>query len=302
MAEASAAMELVASWLSCFEASLNAGDFSETVSFFEDGDCLWRDLVAFTWNIKTLEGKSGIEAMLRAQVSSQILPCTFSLEGDASVTEDRVTEAWFVFSTRYCDGRGHVRLRGGKCWTLLTAMDELKGYETRSGPTRDPGVEHGARRGRTTWMEHQEAERASLGVSDQPFVVVVGGGQGGIALGAQLRRLDVPTIILESNKRAGDSWRKRYKSLCLHDPVWYDHMPFLPFPNHWPIFTPKDKVYSLFSNKKIIVLTQQLHQKIIVTTLFREFVLCSIMLLSCLPSPCAFRWPTGWSPMCKLWS
>ena len=49
------------------------------------------------------------------------------------------------------------------------------------------------------------------------------GGQGGLALGARLRRLGVPTIVLERNARAGDNWRRRYKSLCLHDPVWYDH-------------------------------------------------------------------------------
>ena len=52
----------------------------------------------------------------------------------------------------------------------------------------------------------------------------------------------MPTIIIEKNERAGDSWRKRYKSLCLHDPVWYDHLPYLPFPDHWPVFSPKDKI------------------------------------------------------------
>ena len=52
----------------------------------------------------------------------------------------------------------------------------------------------------------------------------------------------MPTIIIEKNERPGDSWRKRYKSLCLHDPVWYDHMPYLPFPDHWPVFSPKDKI------------------------------------------------------------
>jgi cation diffusion facilitator CzcD-associated flavoprotein CzcO len=40
----------------------------------------------------------------------------------------------------------------------------------------------------------------------------------------------VPTIIIEKNDRPGDSWRKRYKSLCLHDPVWYDHLPYLQVP------------------------------------------------------------------------
>jgi putative flavoprotein involved in K+ transport len=52
----------------------------------------------------------------------------------------------------------------------------------------------------------------------------------------------VPTIILERNARPGDSWRNRYKSLCLHDPVWYDHLPYLPFPPNWPVFSPKDKI------------------------------------------------------------
>src|SRR6202043_1594754 len=75
-----------------------------------------------------------------------------------------------------------------------------------------------------------------------PYVVVIGGGQGGIVLGARLKRLGVPTIIIEKNARPGDSWRNRSRSLCLHDPVWYDHMPYLPFPDHWPVFSPKDKI------------------------------------------------------------
>ena len=73
-------------------------------------------------------------------------------------------------------------------------------------------------------------------------MVIIGGGQGGIALGARLRQLGVPTIIVERNERPGDSWRKRYKSLCLHDPVWYDHLPYLKFPANWPVFSPKDKI------------------------------------------------------------
>ena len=65
----------------------------------------------------------------------------------------------------------------------------------------------------------------------QPYALVVGGGQGGIALGARLRQLGVPAIVVDKHERPGDQWRKRYKSLCLHDPVWYDHLPYLPFPH-----------------------------------------------------------------------
>ena len=52
----------------------------------------------------------------------------------------------------------------------------------------------------------------------------------------------MPTIIVERNARPGDSWRQRYKSLCLHDPVWYDHLPYIKFPENWPVFSPKDKI------------------------------------------------------------
>jgi len=71
---------------------------------------------------------------------------------------------------------------------------------------------------------------------------VIGGGQAGIILGARLKKVGVPAIIVEKNPRPGDSWRNRYKSLCLHDPVWYDHLPYLPFPDDWPVFSPKDKI------------------------------------------------------------
>ena len=91
-------------------------------------------------------------------------------------------------------------------------------------------------------MERKQAAEASLGYDAQPYCVIVGGGQGGIALGARLRQLDVPTIIVEKNPRPGDSWRRRYKSLCLHDPVWYDHLPYVKFPENWPVFSPKDKI------------------------------------------------------------
>ncbi|HEY9096547.1 MAG TPA: NAD(P)/FAD-dependent oxidoreductase, partial [Hydrogenophaga sp.] len=95
---------------------------------------------------------------------------------------------------------------------------------------------------RVTWLESREKEAAELGYTTQPDVVIIGGGQGGIALGARLRQLGVSTIIVERNERPGDSWRKRYKSLALHDPVWYDHLPYLDFPKNWPVFSPKDKI------------------------------------------------------------
>lgn len=231
--------ERVSGWLSNFGAALEKGDIAGAVSLFDD-DCYWRDLVSFTWNIKTAEGKDGITAMLDA-VLGDVQPSGFAIDGDGSEA-DGITEGWFTFETGVSRGRGHVRLKGDKCWTLLTTMVELKGHEEHKGPTRPRGVEHGTVPGRKNWLERKQQEEAELGYKTQPYCVIIGGGQGGIGLGARMKRLGIPTIIIEKNERPGDSWRKRYKSLCLHDPVWYDHLPYLPFPDHWPVFSPKDKI------------------------------------------------------------
>ncbi len=229
----------VKSWLASLGAALEKGDIAGALALFDD-DCYWRDLVSFTWNLKTMEGKAQIEAMLKATLAST-KPSAWQIDGEG---EDGggVSQAWFTFETAVARGRGLVRLKGDKCWTLLTTMVELKGHEEPKGEARPRGVKHGVTVDRQSWLEARQQEAAELGYRTQPEVVIIGGGQGGIALGARLRRLGVSAIIVEKNDKPGDSWRKRYKSLCLHDPVWYDHLPYLPFPDHWPVFAPKDKI------------------------------------------------------------
>ncbi len=227
--------------LEAFGGALAAGDTDKAVACFTD-DCYWRDLVSFTWNIKTMEGRDAVRDMLESQLS-HVKPSAWALDENELVDHaDGLTTAWITFETGVSRGYGQVRLRDGKIWTLLTSMTELKGHEEPLGFERPLGARHGAGKHRTTWKEEREAEEAELGYSKQPHTVIVGGGQGGIALGARLRQLGVPTIIIEKNDRPGDSWRNRYKSLCLHDPVWYDHLPYLPFPPNWPVFSPKDKI------------------------------------------------------------
>jgi putative flavoprotein involved in K+ transport len=231
----------VTQFLDSFGKALEQGDIDAVTAHFLD-DCYWRDLVSFTWNLKTCEGKADIAAMLRTQLGA-VRPSGWRIaEGETATEEGGVTTAWIEFETAVARGYGLIRLKDSKIWTLLTTMVELKGHEEPSGFERPLGAKHGAAKSRTTWAEEREAEARELGYSRQPYVLIVGGGQGGIALGARLRQLGVPTIIIEKNDRPGDSWRNRYKSLCLHDPVWYDHLPYIKFPENWPIFSPKDKI------------------------------------------------------------
>ena len=205
-------------------------------------ECYWRDLVLLTWNLKTLEGRHQIADMLAAQLDA-VAPVRFSLDEREAVEEaDGLVSAWIVVDTRHARGSGHVRIKDGRIWTLLTAAQELKGHEEPLGTRRPMGAEHGIRRGRQTWLERRQQEAQELGRDTQPFVLVIGGGQGGIALGARLRQLGVSHIVIDRQARPGDQWRNRYKSLCLHDPVWYDHLPYMPFTDNWPVFAPKDKI------------------------------------------------------------
>ncbi len=229
----------VSDWLTEFGAALERGDIDAATAMFAD-ESYWRDLVSFTWNIKTVEGRDEIADMLGAQLE-HVKPSGFTIVGEATEV-DGVTDGWFDFETAVARGHGHVRLRGGQCWTLLTTMVELKGHEEPRRTARPKGVEHGAFKERQSWLERKQADETALGSTVQPYVVIIGGGQGGIGLGARLKQLGVPTIIIEKNPRPGDSWRNRYKSLCLHDPVWYDHLPYIKFPENWPVFSPKDKI------------------------------------------------------------
>ncbi|ALG86305.1 NAD(P)/FAD-dependent oxidoreductase [Gordonia phthalatica] len=236
--------ERVDAWLERFNTALASGEPAAVAALFVE-DSYWRDLVAFTWNLKTVEGHEQITAML-AERQQETAAGGFARTEDAT-DADGVAEAFIEFETAVGRGDGHLRIREDddgidRAWTLLTTLQELKGHEERNGFSRPMGAVHGSDPDPRSWAEKREDEEAELGRAVQPYVLVIGGGQGGIALGARLRQLGVPSIVIDKSDRPGDQWRGRYKTLCLHDPVWYDHLPYLPFPANWPVFAPKDKI------------------------------------------------------------
>ncbi|MDL9938794.1 NAD(P)/FAD-dependent oxidoreductase [Gordonia sp. ABSL1-1] len=239
------AQQRVEGWLADFNAALAARDVDAVVAMFAI-DSYWRDLVAFTWNLTTVEGREQIADMLGERLDDTD-PAGFTTSEPAT-DDDGVASAFIRFETATGRGEGHLRLRRDadtgvdQGWTLLTTLQELKGHEEPAGHTRVRGAVHGSDPDPRSWAERREAEEAELGRTVDPYVLVIGGGQGGIALGARLRQLGVPAIVVDKHERPGDQWRNRYKTLCLHDPVWYDHLPYLPFPANWPVFAPKDKI------------------------------------------------------------
>lgn len=136
----------MADTLNRFGDALENGRVEDAVSMFQT-NCFWRDLVSFTWNIRTMEGQDAISDMLHAQLSAT-KPTAWKIADGEAVTEDGgVVTAWITFETAVARGYGLIRLKDGLIWTLLTSMTELKGYEEPLGYERPLGAKHGAGKG-----------------------------------------------------------------------------------------------------------------------------------------------------------
>jgi cation diffusion facilitator CzcD-associated flavoprotein CzcO len=235
---------LAQEWLSDFEQALTSGDPS-TVTALISHDGYWRDLLALSWGIHTYYGRDQIASML-AQVMGGAQVWSFELHAThpprlAERAGMDVIELAFTFETIVGSARGVAALcppEAGRheAWTVLTELDDIRDPAPASAPS--PAVTYMRDFAQPNWLERRTAEQS---YSDRdPAVVVIGAGQAGLAIAARLRRAGVDALVVERGDRVGDNWRKRYRSLVLHNEVWANHLPYLPFPATWPTYIPKD--------------------------------------------------------------
>jgi cation diffusion facilitator CzcD-associated flavoprotein CzcO len=237
------------SWLAQFERALAAPSRARLKTLFH-ADSHWRDVLALTWHIKTV---SGADAILRELDAAR--PTGFRLNPHRTAPRNvtragtDAIEAIFRFETG--DGRGSGVLRltpdaegAFKAWTLLTALDEIKGHEERLGTARPQGKAYSRDFRGPNWLDLRKA--AAEYADRDPEALVVGGGQAGLSIAARLAQLGVDTLIVDREARIGDNWRKRYHALVLHNQVHVNHLPYMPFPPNWPTYIPKDKLAAWF--------------------------------------------------------
>jgi putative flavoprotein involved in K+ transport len=241
--------QVAESWLAALEAALARGDYARVAAMMH-ADGYWRDLLTFGWEFKTCHGPDAVCARL-VDVFAASPGRNFRLEGEpalGALGEHRPTlDFFFRFETPIAQGRGFVRLLEDtaapgtpKAFTLLTTMQELKGFSESAGRNR-PREDLRASAGETqSWRDRREAERAFK--DKDPDVIVIGAGQSGLMMAARLTQLNVSTLVVERTARVGDIWRKRYASLKLHNEICMNHFAYMPFPDTWPVFIPKDKL------------------------------------------------------------
>jgi cation diffusion facilitator CzcD-associated flavoprotein CzcO len=242
-------------WLAQFEAALAEPDDGALDTLFH-ADSYWRDVLALSWNIQTINGADAILRALKT-LAPRAAPSGFAIDPDRRAPR-KVTragtlaiEAIFKFETGVGRGSGIIRLipdaadgNTPKAWTLLTELGELKGFEEQLGTARPRGNAYSRDFRGPNWLD---LRKASAAYADRdPTVLVIGGGQSGLCIAARLKQLNVDTLIVDREQRIGDNWRKRYHALTLHNQVQVNHLPYLHFPPNWPTYIPKDKLANWF--------------------------------------------------------
>lgn len=240
-------------WLEQFGAALARRDAAAVAALFlPDGH--WRDLLAFTWHIRTVNGSAAIAQALAATLA-EVRPGSFQIAPNRMAPRHTTRagtaciEALISFETATGRAHGVLRLVPGadgtpRAWVLLTALAEIKGHEEAIGDRRSGGEAYSREFGGPNWQDYRDRQRAYA--DHDPAVVVIGGGQAGLGIAACLGQLGVDTLVIDRHARIGDAWRKRYHSLTLHNEVHINHLPYMPFPPNTPVFIPKDKLANWF--------------------------------------------------------
>ena len=243
-------------WLDEFAGALGKPESAAALDRLFLAESFWRDVLALSWNLQTLAGRSAIAQAL-ATLASRAAPAHFEIAPNRApprwVTRAGTSNIEAIFNFETALGRCSGILRLGpdstdgdrlKAWTLLTALDELKGFEEQLGTSRPRGQAYSRDFRGPNWLDQRNAARDYA--DRDPAVLVVGGGQAGLAIAARLKQLKVDTLIVDRETRIGDNWRKRYHALTLHNQVQVNHLPYMPFPPNWPVYIPKDKLANWF--------------------------------------------------------
>lgn len=250
--------QIFADWLRAFEATLTSGDPDKLAKLFVERS-YWRDQIGLTWDMRQYHGREALIDPLIA-AARNMAPANFRIAKGRTpprmveYLDTHLLEGFCNFDLPHGVGQAMVRLdpdvgtRGrALCYTLGTDLLSVHGVEERHSRKVTPDAmepvfpihgfepEHPGQ----TWPEYL-ASKSRFNDRD-PDVLVVGGGHSGVMIGARLQAMGVSYLIVDKGERPGDSWRKRYESLALHTVGATNQLPYIPTPDVFPDYIPKDR-------------------------------------------------------------
>jgi hypothetical protein len=178
--------EIAANFVNTFNSALERKNLLDvSLLFLEEG--FWRDHLALTWQLRTLQGPARIYDFLKGAATSKNGFRIKKIEVDASNVvrapklapvdadgEVMGVQFFLTIDTAIGTGLGLVRLvEEAGHWKIFTRLEELKGHEEAIYDRRPRGVEHGGKPGRQNWADRRAA---AIDYTDgsEPAVIVVG--------------------------------------------------------------------------------------------------------------------------------
>ncbi|KAF8886087.1 hypothetical protein CPB84DRAFT_1950483 [Gymnopilus junonius] len=174
-----------------------------------DTPLYWKDILALSWDIRTFKGTEKVKNFLSSQLGSAKCNPVQHFFPDL---------VWIQLLFKFETTVGLCSAPVWKVFSVFTNLEDLKYFLEKVGPLCNQEPNHGK------WESARMEEIAFEGRN--PTVLIIGGGQ----------------CVVDRNPKVGDNWRTRYKALCLHNTVWYNHLPYIPFPPSWPVYTPAIKL------------------------------------------------------------
>jgi hypothetical protein len=175
-------------WATRWENILILSDISALETVFRQ-DCWWRDMLALSWDFRTIRGFSNVcEYVKQNLATSQLKKIRLRETGEFQPALRQPTpgvrwiESMFDFETKLGRGSGVVRLVQSenaqwKAYMVYTVLHELKGFEERTHLNRPHGGNNALMNGATkgNWQEQRQREKDF--VDSEPAVVVIGAGE-----------------------------------------------------------------------------------------------------------------------------
>ncbi|KAG5721450.1 Flavin-containing monooxygenase YUCCA4 [Termitomyces sp. T112] len=201
-------------WFSSFSKSI--GNTEETLDLLHP-NALWRDLLALTWDIRTLEGSEKIRMLLDKRNSPQMR--ALKQKEFIQLQTPCPDLIWILGTFEFNVDSGHcsgvfrlVPTSSGewKAFTIFTNLEVLANFPPAIGPLRSRQSVSGL-----SWAENLRRER-------------------------KIERQDPSVLIVGSSNRR--QLAAEIRCSLSPFPVWGDHMPYLPFPSTWPLYTPSLKM------------------------------------------------------------